>query len=236
VGKSKLGSVVEFEGFSPDLLKFLRALARHNDKNWFDAHRGDYEALFLEPARAFATAMQGALKAVGPEVRSEPRVNGSIMRINRDTRFSKDKTPYKTAMHFMFPVGGGPMRSGPGYYLRIAENELGIAAGLFGFAPDQLAAYRDAVVDSRRGRALRAAVDRVRKAGPYELNAPGYKRVPKGYDPDHPNADFLLMKGFYAFADMPVPRAFFSREAIPFVIERFKELKPIPVWLSKVLG
>ncbi len=83
----------KFSGFDPGLLAFLRDLGKNNDKKWFDAHRSEYESLYLEPAKRFVEAIGPGLAKISRELRAEPRVNGAIMRINRDTRFSNDKTP-----------------------------------------------------------------------------------------------------------------------------------------------
>ena len=128
-----------FEDFSRELPTFLGDLTANNSKKWFDAHRKDYEALYVEPAKAFVEAMGPALQKLSPGVRAEPRVNGSLMRINRDTRFSKDKTPYKTTLDLMFTEGEGKMRLCPGFYFRISADELGMGAGMHGFDPDRLA-------------------------------------------------------------------------------------------------
>jgi len=227
---------VVFEGFSRELLEFLRGLERNNEKAWFDRHRDAYEAFYLEPAKAFARSIAVALPALGSDLRSEPRVNGSIMRINRDVRFSKDKTPYKTALHFIFAGGDGPLKVNPAFYLRVAPASLGLGAGIFGFDPDQLARYRAAVVDARRGRALRTALEKVRKAGPYDLRAPDTKRVPKGFDADHRNALLLRYRGCAAFGELPHPDELFTGRAVTWVIDRFRGLRPLHDWLVKALA
>jgi uncharacterized protein (TIGR02453 family) len=104
-----------FEGFPPEGLAFLAGLAEHNEKAWFDAHRAEYERGLLEPARDFVDAIGPELEAVHPGIHADPRVNGSIMRINRDTRFSKDKRPYKTHLDLWFWEGEGPSRMRPGF-------------------------------------------------------------------------------------------------------------------------
>ena len=151
-------SRVIFSGFSRDLIRFLEALGHNNSKPWFEAHRAEYEALYLEPARAFCEALAGPLSKVDRGVRCETRVNGSIMRIHRDTRFSKDKTPYRTGLYFIFPLGDGPMRASPAFHLHLGPEGVGIAGGLFGFDAKQLARYRAAVTGVKQGRALRRAL------------------------------------------------------------------------------
>jgi len=222
-----------FDGFPRALPKFLSALGRNNDREWFQAHRADYEVCYLEPAQAFVAAIAPELKKLSKGIVAEPRVNGSIMRINRDTRFSKDKTPYKTGLHLIFRDGG---KAGPGFFLRIAPGGFGLAGGMMAFDPKQLERFRRAVIDPGKGRALREAVEKVRKAGPYELGEPALKRVPKGYDPEHPNAAFLEHKGFGAMAELDLPDALFGPKAVPYVIERFRELRPIEQWLVKALA
>jgi uncharacterized protein (TIGR02453 family) len=224
----------EFVGFSKGLINFLKGLERNNSKAWFDAHRDAYDEFYLEPAKAFASALAPALKKLDPQIRCEPRVNGAIMRINRDTRFSKDKTPYKTGMHFRLPCGDG--KGGAGFYLRIAARSVGIAGGAWAFDPKMMARYRKAVVDPKQGKAFRAAIDKVRKAGPYELSEPEYKRVPKGFDPEHPNAELLRYKSFFASIELGLPKEFFSKQAVPFVVGHFKRVQPVQSWLAKVVG
>ena len=97
--------MTDFAGFGPKTKKFLRELGRNNDKAWFDAHRSDYEAHYLEPAKAFVEAAGPKLEKIAPNVVCEPRANGSIFRVNRDIRFSKDRTPYKDHIDLWFWEG-----------------------------------------------------------------------------------------------------------------------------------
>jgi uncharacterized protein (TIGR02453 family) len=148
-----------FPGFARELIEFLSALERNNDKAWFDRNRKTYERLLLEPAKRLVAAMQPALAAISPGLRAEPKVGGSILRIARDVRFRKDKTPYKTTLDMMFWEGHGRNRETPGFFIRIAPSLLGIGGGLHGLTPQQLERYRRAVVDDGLGAALRRALD-----------------------------------------------------------------------------
>jgi hypothetical protein len=94
-----------FPGFARELIEFLSALERNNDKAWFDRNRKTYERLLLEPAKRLVAAMQPALATISPDLRAEPKVGGSILRIARDVRFRQDKTPYKTTLDMMFWEG-----------------------------------------------------------------------------------------------------------------------------------
>lgn len=221
-----------FSGFPRALPKFLTELTRNNDKKWFDAHRADYEAAYVEPAKEFVQAISGPLGKLAPALVVEPRINGSIMRINRDTRFSKDKTPYKDGLHLIFSEGS---RSSAAFYLRIGPKELAVAAGAFGFDPDQLKRFRAAVVDPKQGKTLRAAITRVGKAG-HELGEPDLKTVPGGFDADHANAEYLKYKGFYAHQTGSIPKEIYGPKAVDYVMARFRELKPIQRWVAEAIG
>jgi len=111
-----------FRGFPREGLEFLAGLAEDNSRAYFDAHRDIYEAALLAPAKAFVVALGEELRArVAPGLRAEPRVNGSILRINRDTRFTTDKRPYKEHLDFWFWEGDGPSRAYPGLFVRLRQ-------------------------------------------------------------------------------------------------------------------
>lgn len=224
---------MSFAGFSKQLPRFLAQLAKHNDRDWFERNRARYEAHYVQAAKDFVSAIGPELQKLAP-VRAEPRVNGAIMRINRDVRFSKDKRPYKDGLHLMFTEGKG--RDGAGFYLRIAAKELALGAGQFGFSAAQLTRYRKAVVDPKRGRALRAAFDKAAKSEEIEIGGRHYKRVPRGFDPDHPNAEWLLHKGLWAGISQPLPDALFGARCVSHVLRRFERLAPVQRWVAQALG
>ena len=95
---------MSFGGFPRELIDYLTELGKNNNREWFEAHRGDYECHLLEPAREFVNVMGECLKALGADIHAEPRVRGSIFAINRDIRFSKNKTPYKTYLDLWLPL------------------------------------------------------------------------------------------------------------------------------------
>jgi uncharacterized protein (TIGR02453 family) len=220
---------MEFDGFQPGALRFLRDLGENNTRDWFQAHRDDYETQLLEPARDYVVAMGEELRAIGADVHADPRVNGSIFRINRDTRFSKDERPYKDHLDLWFWEGDGPSRRCPGYWFRLTPEQLILGAGKHRFE-DLLPRYRDAVADPERGDALRRAVEAVRSAG-YEGGGRHYKRVPSGYDVPPEREELLLHDGLYAYADSGVPRETHTAGFPRFCAERWEALKPVQDWL-----
>jgi uncharacterized protein (TIGR02453 family) len=224
-----------FAGFSRELLSFLVELEQNNNKAWFDQHRERYERLILEPAKDFVAAMQPALATISPNLRGEPRVGGSIMRVARDTRFGKDKAAYKSHLDMMFWEGSGPGKKSPSFFMRIGARTLGIGAGLHSFTPEQLERYRQAVAEEASGAALRDAVRAVSARG-FELNEPHYKRVPQGFAASHPNGTLLRHAALYAWRSDPVPEALFGPGAVDYCRQLFVALRPIQAWLVEAVG
>jgi uncharacterized protein (TIGR02453 family) len=220
---------VSFDGFPHGAPRFLRDLGENNTREWFQAHREEYETLLLEPASDFVVAMGEELRAIGADVNADPRVNGSIFRINCDTRFSKDKRPSKDHLDLWFWEGEGPSRRRPGYWFRLTAQRLLLGAGKHHFGAG-LPEYRDAVADPERGEALRRAVEEVRAAG-YEVGGRHYKRVPAGYDVPPEREELLLHDGLYAYADLAVPADAHTGAFPGFCAERWRALKPVQDWL-----
>jgi uncharacterized protein (TIGR02453 family) len=212
---------VPFSGFPRKGLRFLRELRENNDKRWFDAHRDTYEQALLEPARDFVEAMGDEL---GPSVHADPRVNGSIFRINRDTRFSKDKRPYKDHLDLWFWQGDGPSRSCSGYWFRLTPERLVLGAGMHRFEPDTLARYREAV-----GPELRKLVEALPED--LELGGRTYKRPPAGYAADEP---LLLHSGLYGGLELKVPKETHTASFPAFCAARYRPLAPLVDWLARL--
>lgn len=118
-----------FRGFPKDTLVFLRGTRAHNDKAWFDAHRVDYDEHYVTPAKAFVSAAGPRIAKLAPDIEAEPLINGSIFRINRDTRFSKDKRPYKDHLDFAFWEGERKFGMSS-FFVRVSPDAL-IAAPAF---------------------------------------------------------------------------------------------------------
>ena len=221
-----------FDGFDRGLLRYLEVLRANNEREWFHAHRDEYETLLLEPARDFVEAAGEELRAYVPDVAAEPRVNGSIFRIARDTRFSKDKRPYKDHLDLWFWVGD--RKRGPGFWFRLTPDELLLGGGMHHFDPAQLEQYRSDVVDDQRGGALRDEAARLRSAG-YEVGGERYKRTPRGFEAPEDRASLLLHEGIFAWvAFSPVPAEVFTAAFPRFCAERYRPLAPLVDWLRPV--
>jgi uncharacterized protein (TIGR02453 family) len=216
--------------FSKETVRFLAGLQAHNKKEWFEAHRQDYEEHFLAPARSFVEALAPKLAKIDPDIHAEAKVNGSIMRINRDVRFSKDKSPYKDHLDLWFWSGEDKGWDCSGFFFRLTPKELMLGAGMHGFMPPALERYRKAVLDDRQGPELAKAVARVRKAG-YEVGGQTYKKTPRGVAADHPRADLLKHSGLYAGWTAQHPRELGDKGLLSLAAKHYAAMAPIHNWL-----
>ena len=215
-----------FEGFPVEGIRFLADLRDHNDREWFTANRETYDRALIEPARDLVEAIGLELERAGIDANADPRVGGSIFRINRDTRFSKDKRPYKDHLDLWFWQGAGPSRERPGYFFRLTPEALFLGAGMHHFERPLLERYRAAVVDDRRGAALARAVAQVERAG-FDVGGRTYKRVPTGYDAPEKRAPLLLHGGLYAGMELAHPKELHRRAFPRFCVSHFRKLRPL---------
>lgn len=223
--------VAAFSGFPPGTASFLRAIAANNDKKWFDSHRDAHDALYVEPARAFVEAIGPRLGEISPTVSFDPKVNGSLFRIQRDVRFSKDKTPYKNHIDLWFWHGARRGRTRPGFFLRMFAERVIIGTGMHKFEKKQLDAYRRAVVDDDAGAALVEAVAAVSAAGPYIIGGASRTAMPRGFKRDHERAGFLLHEGLWASLETRVGTVAQTPEFVDFCLGHFAAMWPISRWL-----
>ena len=226
--------MTEFNGFSKELVQFFKKLKKNNTKPWFDKHRNDYEDNVLFPSREFVVNMGKRLHKIAPGVNAIPKVNQSLFRINRDTRFSKDKSPYKTCMGIWFWEGKRKRMECSGFYFHHEDDRQLIGAGIHTFPRPLLDIYREAVVDKKLGRELRNAVNKVKEKG-YPVGGNHYKRIPRGFDESHPNAEFLLYNGLHAVLDEKIPKQFYSEAIIDYAFSHYKNMAPIHQWLKQAL-
>jgi uncharacterized protein (TIGR02453 family) len=217
--------------FPPATLAFLRDLRDNNTREWFEAHRADYRAAYVEPAKELVEAVAPLLRELAPGINAEPRVLGSIFRINRDTRFSKDKRPYKDHLDLWFWEGERRAATS-GFFLRVTPTELIVGAGAHGLQRAALERFRAAVADEASGAELARIADALEEAG-VEPRGARYKRTPPGYAADGPAARFLLHDALYAHATEPAAVALDAARLIPTCHAHWTRMAPLHRWLSE---
>lgn len=225
-----------FNGFSKKTVKFLKDLEDNNKRNWFDENKDIFDENVMFPASLFVKDIGERLRSLTPDIVADPRRDKSIFRINKDTRFSKDKTPYKTHLGIYFWEGERRKLENPGFYFQCDSKNIMFGVGMHIFSKDHLKKYRDAVVDKKLGAELNRIIKEITKKKDYKLGWVKYKKVPNGYDKNHPNAEFLLYGGIGFTYEKKIPKEFYSKEFSNFTYKIFKDLSPIHFWLTKVLN
>lgn len=232
--REKRTPMSEFKGFSAETLGFLTDLAEHNDRAWFAENRQRYERELLGRQRAFVDAVGERFAAIDPRVRCEPSVDRSIYRINRDTRFTRDKSPYKTYADMWFWIGADRKHS-PGYFVRIVPTAVWVGGGQHFMTDEQLASFRLAVDDERRGAALERLLVEISGAG-YDVGEETRKRMPPGFSADHPRAALLRHTRLHALTRVePPPAELFGAEFADWCLERFAPVSGLVDWLASEL-
>jgi uncharacterized protein (TIGR02453 family) len=220
-----------FQGFPPQCVEFFEQLGLNNNKSWFDEHRADFEKYVMDPARAFVFEMGKLLAAWFPKINADPRVDKSIFRLYRDTRFSKDKTPYKRHLGIFFWEGKLPKMESSGFYFHLEPPNLYLAAGIHCFSSKLLESYRNSIVDPKSGAVLAKSAQKLSKKSDYVVGGKHYKKTPRGYSADGVLGDLLLHNGLYVGCDAPIPDELYSQEILGYCLEKFKEIAPIHRWL-----
>ena len=192
---------MEFSGFSPKVLPFLDSIRKNNNKTWFEAHKNEYENLILNPSRAFVVEMGEHLQALEPTINAEPKINKSLYRIYRDTRrMGANKEPIKSRIGVIFWQGSGKRMQSSSFYMHFSPDELYVAVGVRWFEKPMLDAFREYIKDDAKRQELADILSNIKGMGKgYTHLEKGYKRYPKGFDKDMPNADLSLYKGMATY-------------------------------------
>jgi uncharacterized protein (TIGR02453 family) len=217
--------------FPAETLRFLRALKRNNRREWFNAHRGDYESYVRQPMTAIVERLAVDLRAFAPEIVATPRA--SIYRIYRDTRFSDNKTPYKTHAAAVFPTRGLAKHEGAGLYFHISPEEVWIGGGMYSPQSAQLFAVRQHLAGHlRQFRSIVESPAFRQRLG--ALEGATLKRVPRGFAKDHPAAEYLKFTHFIAGAEFP-PALASSRAFYKTALTVFRQVVPLARFLNAPL-
>ena len=181
--------------FTPATLRFLRALRRNNRREWFNAHRDDYEAHIRQPMTAIVLQLAEDFREFGPEFVASPKT--SMYRIYRDIRFSENKMPYKTHVAASFPTRGLQKHEGAGLYFHVSPEQVWVGGGMYALPAPQLHAVREHIAaNARRLRTLVESPAFRRDAG--ALHGERLQRVPRGFPKEHHAAEYLKFRQFLA--------------------------------------
>ena len=225
----------DFAGFPRELYSFLSDLKQNNNRDWFNDHKDQYLRHVKEPTIAFISSMKDRLPNISSSYVADTRANGgSMFRIYRDTRFSKDKTPYKTNIGCQFRHAAGKDAHAPGFYMHLQPGENFAGGGIWMPPTPVLSKIRDAI--DRHQDEWISIKEFINQDGRLQVaQGERYKRPPQGFTADHPLIDDLKLKSFFAsrsFSDSDVTSAGF----IDVIVETFQDIAPLMRFINEALG
>ncbi|MEP3280352.1 MAG: DUF2461 domain-containing protein [Stappiaceae bacterium] len=221
-----------FNGFPAEGREFLAKLGKNNNREWFQANKKSYEALVKRPAESIRDTLCDVLSTeLGRDVQ------GKIFRINRDLRFSKDKTPYNCHVRMLFwspEDNSGSAKSSPGaaFMLSIEDDALICGVGKLSFEKAQLAIYRDRIAKASAAKELQSILDELVSNGA-RISDFDLAKPPPGTDKSHPFPDLLRHKGLCAWRDLDAPADLATPKADQVILSEFRCLWPLYAWLHK---
>ncbi len=224
-----------FNGLPADYFKFFNELKKNNNRAWFNDNKQRFRESVQEPLAAFVEAMAPRLKKISKHVVADPRLNGgSVFRIYKDVRFSKDKTPYKTHGAVQFRHALGKDAHAPGFYVHLATDEIFYGGGIWVPPSPNLLKIREAIRDKGKtwNKATSGAVFEKRFG---ELHGVQLTRPPRGFSPDEPDIEDIKRKSFFAMAEGK-PAAAKKAAFVDDVEAAFKDSKPMMKFLCDALG
>lgn len=222
-----------FSGFPRGGIKFMKQLKRNNNRPWFEKHKEEYETFVKLPMQSLIVGLQPHFERFAPEFDVHPKK--SLFRIYRDVRFSKDKTPYKTHAAAHFVLRGKPKGvEGSGYYLHIEPGEVFLGGGIYMPDGDQLKRIRKAIA-TQPDRFLSIIGQKNFKKIFGTLQGQKLKRVPQGYEPDHPMAEWLKHKQFFVWVEWPETICL-KEKFVDDVAGVFESATPMVRFLNEAMG
>jgi len=217
--------------FPPEALTFLRSLKRNNRRDWFLAHRDDYDTYVRGPMLEIVQRLADDMRAFAPEIVCDPKT--AVYRIYRDVRFSPNKAPYKTHIAASFPTRGLPKHEGAGLYFHVSPTEVWVGGGMYAPQTAQLQAVREHIAQHfRRLRAIVESPGFRKTVG--TLDGERLQRVPRGFAADHPAAEFLKYRQFLAGCELP-PRLAASPKFYGTILNVFRQVTPLARFLNDPL-
>jgi uncharacterized protein (TIGR02453 family) len=223
---------IAFPGFPEDALTFFRGLERNNRREWFQPRKPFFDERVRGPMLELVAALNSDMQRFAPLHVTEPE--SAIYRIYRDTRFSKDKKPYRTHIAAYFPRRGMDRHTASGYYFGVSHKEVAVGGGLYMPTPEILLAVRNRIA-ARHAEFRKIVQSKALRKLAGELQGEQLSRVPKGFAADDPAADLLRYKQFFCYIELP-PDLATSRTMQGEIRKRFEVLAPLVDFLNAPLA
>ncbi|MBN2532817.1 MAG: DUF2461 domain-containing protein [Spirochaetales bacterium] len=226
---------IQFNGFPKQILRFFSQLTQNNNREWFLAHKEEYETYVLKPSRAFIITMGNKLKKISKKIHAIPRVNKSIFRIHRDTRFHKSGCPYNTNLGILFWEGPEKRRIWyPGFYFHLEKRILVLCTGVYEFSSLLLKKYREKLSCSAGYRELQKILAKISENNHIIIEGKRLKKNPTGYAIPEENKLLMKYKGLRAMYTVKTPEILHKPELADFCFEKYSQMAPLHRWMVRL--
>ncbi len=227
---------MEFEGFGKGTLEFLTSIKNNNNKEWFEAHKDEYEKLILNPSRSFVVEMGEHLQALEPTINATPKINKSLYRIYRDTRrMGANKEPIKHRIGVIFWQGNTKRMQSSSFYMHFSPDELYVAVGVRWFEKAMLDAYREYIKDDTKRSELYDILENIRsKDKGYSHLEKGYKRYPRGFNKEMTHSDLSLYKGMATFKMLEPSLIYDGQTLVDKLYKIYEDMLPLQQFMYEV--
>ena len=224
---------MEFQGFKKEAITFLEELSLNNTKEWFELNRARYDTLIKDATSEFVLDMGEHLQVLVPTINFHPKVSGSLFKIYKDVRFSKNKTPMKSRIGILFWQGNSHRMQSSAFYLHFDKQEIFFAVGLRSFKTPLLKAYREYIKDEKNAKELEKILHDISLKG-YDIIQPHYKRYPKGFDENNKYAYLSLYNGMCGSKSFEIDDVFYSPKIIDRAFEVFEDMSRLQEWVYRL--
>ncbi|MFC1583733.1 DUF2461 domain-containing protein [Candidatus Neomarinimicrobiota bacterium] len=213
-----------FEGFTTDTLVFLKELAENNNKAWFENHRGEYQEHLLRPFQLLVSELSELMLSIDPQFETRPAIDKTLSRIYRDTRFAKDKSPYRPRMWLSFKRLSKDWKTAPAYFFELSQDGYRYGMGFYGATRETMERLREMI--DEEAREFWKAMVQYRGQDVFHLEGEQYKRV---RDPEKPDylQDWYQRKNIFLICNCEIDQRLFSRELVEELARGFLQLVPL---------
>jgi uncharacterized protein (TIGR02453 family) len=221
--------IAPFTGFTKGTIAFYRNIAKHNEREWFEAHRDEYMRYVIAPAQSFILDMGQRVAKLSPGLQANPDYNGkgSFKKIFTDVRYNQDRNPYKTWMDIMFWEGSRKSKKdNAALYVRMNPEKLWLFVGIKGFDNTLQKAWRAEMADAARQKEAGKLLDKLARAG-YTIGGETFKQIPRGFSEDGPYPALLKHSGVFAIHEEALPDAVYSEKFVEHCLTHFKSMLPL---------
>ncbi len=222
-----------FNGFTKKGINFLTELKNNNTKVWFENHRHIWEDEIKKPTEHYVQEMGETLQILVPSVKFKPKVGGSLFKIYRDVRFSKDKTPMKSKIGVIFWQGNGHKMQSSSFYMHFDKDVYLIATGIRNFKQPMLKTFREYLKDDKHREDLHHILEDIKQKG-YDLPEPKFKRVPRGCNIDD-NYSYLYFYGaMFGYKEFKIDDNFYKFEIATKIFNIYDDMKDLQRWVYEM--